>query len=159
MSAAGIALETVDPLGDPRAVDVLERYGSEMRALLGAPAQSIHLADLSGYRPPGGAFVLACRDGTAVGCGAFRSVSLPDGSPAAEVKRMWVDPSVRGTGAGRALLDRLHELARERGFRRAVLDTRHELVEAARLYRAAGYEPCAPYNANADADTWLEVAL
>ena len=153
--SASIVLEVIDPVTDPRAVDVIERYGAEMRALIGATAGSIHTADLAAYREPEGVFLLACRGREVVGCGALRAITLLDGGHAAEVKRMWVDPSVRGTGTGRAILDRLHEIARERGFTRVVLDSRHELVAAARLYRAAGYEPCAPYNTNADADTWL----
>ena len=46
-----------------------------------------------------GAFLLAYLDDLAVGCGAVRRL---DGATA-ELKRMYVDPSVRGEGIGRAL--------------------------------------------------------
>src|SRR5271154_2013687 len=47
-----------------------------------------------------GAFVLAYLDGQTVGCGALR----PLGAESAEIKRMYVVPSARRQGVGRAIL-------------------------------------------------------
>lgn len=150
----------VDPLDDPRVVPTLEAYAAEMLALVGAPATSIRIDDLDRYRRPDGAFLLALGEPDEVaGCGALRRVLLPDGVTAAEVKRMWVAPAFRGTGLGRRILTRLHDLAVDLGYAVAVLDTRADLREANLLYRAAGYLPCAPYNGNHDADTWMSREL
>src|SRR5688572_27035184 len=51
----------------------------------------------------GAAFLVARRDGEAVGCGAIR----PLGARVAEVKRMFVVEEARGCGVGRAILENL----------------------------------------------------
>lgn len=54
---------------------------------------------------------MAREDGKAVGCGALRLLD----SNAAEVKRMFVAPERRGSGAGRAILGALVQEARKLG--------------------------------------------
>lgn len=53
----------------------------------------------------------------------------------------------RGRGIGRAMVEHLLRVARERGFRRVSLETGSmEAFAAARsLYARAGFEPCAPF--------------
>ena len=50
----------------------------------------------------------------------------------------------RGRGVGRALVDHLIGVARERGYRRVSLETgrRPAFAPARRLYASAGFEPC-----------------
>lgn len=69
-------------------------------------------------------------DGTPVGCGRL----LPDG----HIGRLAVLSDWRGRGVGTALLERLTELARERGDRRVRL---HAQVQAMPFYARFGYEP------------------
>lgn len=87
--------------------------------------------------PGRGTFVIARADGLAVGCGAFRM--LDEGT--AEVKRMYVEPAVRGRGVGRGILDHLEGAARALGARRLVLETGTFQTEAISLYRRAGFNP------------------
>jgi GNAT superfamily N-acetyltransferase len=82
-----------------------------------------------------GAFVVAYLAGAAVGCGAVRRL---DGATA-ELKRMYVDPAVRGRGVGRALVEALEREARLLGVTRVVLETGTRLKPAIRLYEAMGY--------------------
>lgn len=82
-----------------------------------------------------GAFVVAYVDETAVGCGAIRRLD----EATAELKRMYVDPSVRGRGIGRALVDALEREARRLGVTRIVLETGTRLTPAIRLYESMGY--------------------
>jgi amino-acid N-acetyltransferase len=59
-------------------------------------------------------FVVAELDGVVIGCGALHVIW----EDLAEVRTLAVDPEVRGSGAGHALLDRLLDRARELGVRR-----------------------------------------
>jgi GNAT superfamily N-acetyltransferase len=106
-------------------------------------------------RLPRGRLLLACVDGTPVGCGAI--IFHPDGT--AEVKRLWVDRSSRGLGTGRRLLRALEVIAAERGCGAVRLDSNRSLTEAITLYRGAGYREVPAFNANPYADFWFEKPL
>ena len=82
-----------------------------------------------------GAFLVAYVDGTPLGCGAVRL--LAQGT--AELKRMYVAPTARGQGIGRALLIELEHEARRLGVRRLVLETGIRQAAALALYRKAGF--------------------
>ncbi len=82
-----------------------------------------------------GAFLIAWVDDTAVGCGAVRRMD----EATAEIKRMYVDPSVRGRGIGRMLVEALEREARLIGVTRIVLETGIRLAPAIKLYEAMGF--------------------
>ena len=73
---------------------------------------------------------LAYTDGRAIGTGRL----LPDG----HIGRMAVLKEWRGRGAGRSLLRRLIDAARQRGHREVALSAQ---VHALEFYRAEGFEP------------------
>ena len=101
-------------------------------------------ADLAGvgqFQPPHGRLLLAIDDGETLGCGAVRVIA----PGVAEIKRMYLRPEARGRGIGRELLQELLGTARRLGCREARLDTGWFMSDAHRLYRAAGFEECAPY--------------
>ncbi|HSJ35901.1 MAG TPA: GNAT family N-acetyltransferase [Acidimicrobiia bacterium] len=154
---APVILE-VDP-EDPRAVYAVGEYGAELERVLGFAAISVTVTGQEHYRRPHGAFFIVEMEGQVMGCGAVRTITLPDGSRAAEMKRMWLAPGLRGRGVGRDLLHRLHAAGRELGHHRAVLDSRRELEPALRLYGAAGYEEVPPFNDNPDATVWMARTL
>ena len=83
-----------------------------------------------------GVFLVARVEGRPVGCGAVR---LLDGGDA-EVKRMWVEPAIRGRGVARAVLTRLQDEALELGATRLVLETGIYQKEAIGLYHSSGFE-------------------
>lgn len=87
-----------------------------------------------------GVFLVARDGGRAVGCGALRILD----PSTAEVKRMYVEPDLRGRGIGRAVLERLEEFARSRGVSRLVLETGVHQHAAIELYTKAGFAevPC-----------------
>jgi len=86
--------------------------------------------------PGRGVFLVARVEGRPVGCGAIRLLGGGD----AEVKRMWVDPAVRGQGVAKAVLTRLQDEALELGATRLVLETGIYQAEAIGLYRGSGFE-------------------
>lgn len=64
-----------------------------------------------------------------------------------EVKKVFVEPSRRGTGVARALLAHLEEYARARGVASLVLQTGALQVDAIALYEKIGYVAIEPFGA------------
>ena len=102
------------------------------------------LAGLPGlYAPPAGALLLAlAADGTPIGCVGLRP---QDAAGCCEMKRLYVAPSGRGSGAGRALVHALIVEARHIGYREIRLDTLPFMAPAIALYEAIGFRPIVPY--------------
>lgn len=97
---------------------------------------------------PKGDILVAVHDDQIVGCAMYYPLAEPGTT---EIKRVYVDPSARGTGAGRALIRDCMARAKTDGYTRVVLDTMNGLTEAIALYERLGFQPCAPYYA-ADPD-------
>jgi GNAT superfamily N-acetyltransferase len=90
---------------------------------------------------PRGRLYIAEMEGVPVGIGGLKPVS----EEMAEIKRMYVLPSARGEGIGRALLARLLDDARELTFRVVRLESAAFMAEAHTLYRSFGFEDVPPY--------------
>jgi putative acetyltransferase len=89
-------------------------------------------------------FVVAYADGKPIGCGALRQLRVdPDDAEApagdAEIKRMFVRSSKRGSGAATAILRALEAKALENGWTRLVLETGPQQPDAIRFYEREGY--------------------
>ena len=80
--------------------------------------------------------LVAYVEGEAVGCGAFK----PFGEDGVEIKRMFVQPVVRGQRIAEQVLTALEAWAREVGAVRCVLETGYQQPEALRLYQRCGYD-------------------
>jgi GNAT superfamily N-acetyltransferase len=127
-----IAAEPFDTADARRLIEALDahltgRYTPEQR--FGPNLKPAQLA------PGLGTFVVARVDGRAVGCGAVRLLD----PTTVEVKRMYVEPELRGRGVAKEILAHLEGAGRELGARRAVLETGIYQDEAIGLYRRAGY--------------------
>jgi DNA-binding MarR family transcriptional regulator/GNAT superfamily N-acetyltransferase len=154
VSLLRIAVE--DP-GTPDAQGCLQQYFVELNRRFETgydPGQALAVAARD-ITPPAGALLLVRLREQPVGCG---SLKLHPGE-AAEIKRIWVSPEVRGLGVGRRLLSALEDLARDAGAAAVRLDTNRALHEAIALYRSAGYREVAPYNAEPYAHHWFEKPL
>jgi len=64
------------------------------------------------------------------------------------MKRLFVRPGARGSGAGRALAERIISEARTRGYTAIRLDTIAFMTEAIKLYQSLGFQPIEPYRFN-----------
>ena len=156
LTASAVQVSARDPQ-EPGARYCLRAYVEELAGRFDGgfdPARSISAADHE-MTPPAGLFVVATLHGEPVGCGALK---FHPGEPA-EVKRMWVAPSVRGLGLGRRLLAELETRAGAHGVRVLRLETNRALAEAISLYRAAGYREVAPFSDEPYAHHWFEKAL
>ena len=71
---------------------------------------------------------------------------LPDGT--AEMKRMYLRPALRGTGAGRALAAAIIAAARAAGYPAMRLDTQRDFTPAVTLDRSMGFRDTERYNDN-----------
>jgi GNAT superfamily N-acetyltransferase len=96
-----------------------------------------------------GTFVIARAEGRAVGCGALRRLD----ETSAEVKRMYVEPELRGRGIAKLVLDHLEAAALVMGIHRLVLETGIYQAEAIGLYRRMGFDPVRCWGEYADALT------
>jgi len=79
-------------------------------------------------------------NGEAKGCGGFWTFG-----DYVEIKRVWVDPSMRGMKLGQLMMDVLHEAARDMGYELARLETGIHQPEALKLYEKLGYRTIAPF--------------
>jgi GNAT superfamily N-acetyltransferase len=117
------------------AARLIEALNAELAAAFPEPGAN-HFSLSGGQVEAGnGAFLVAYLDNVAVGCGAVRRLD----AVSAELKRMYVDPSLRGQGIGRALVDALEREARLLGVTKVVLETGTRLARAIRLYETMGY--------------------
>lgn len=87
------------------------------------------------FLPPDGRLMLAFIDGNACGIGCLKSINEEIG----EIKRMYVDPSYRNIGAGRAILQSLLSAAKETGYKKVRLDSPKFMEAAHSLYRSFGF--------------------
>jgi GNAT superfamily N-acetyltransferase len=104
------------------------------------------LAGLPGhYAPPDGRLLLAEYELQLAGCVALHK--WEDGI--CEMKRLYLRPSFRGKGLGRAIAEKIITDARSIGYRRMRLDTIEPLMkDAVEMYRKLGFREIAPYRPN-----------
>lgn len=144
------------PPEDPAARHCLAEYAAESsrRFVGGFDLGRSRMPEPGDLGPPHGLLLVATLHDEPVGCGGLR---FHDGEPT-ELKRLWVDPSVRGLGVGRRLMDELEARAAER-HPVVRLDTNAALTEAIAMYRARGYQEVEPFNDEVHAHHWFQKRL
>jgi ribosomal protein S18 acetylase RimI-like enzyme len=108
------------------------------------------------FRPGAGLWLAEARKRVA-GCIALRPLRTRE--QAGEIKRLYVRPEFRGSGAALALLVALEQYAEASGYEWLYLDSKDDLKPALRFYDRHGYETCERYNQNEQATVFLRKAL
>jgi putative acetyltransferase len=90
------------------------------------------------FRAPGSAYFVAELSGRIVGGGGIYPT---DGLPAdtCELVKMYLLPEARGTGLGRALIEKNLAFAKESGYKNVYLETMPELKQALKTYAKFGF--------------------
>jgi putative acetyltransferase len=133
-------ISTDDPsVDDVRAL--LERHLAYAHATT-AP-EDVHALDIDALLDPSVTFFSFRRGGELLGVAALKRL---DGRHA-EIKSMHTAHAARGQGIGRAMVDHLIGVARERGYRRVSLETGAgpAFAPARGLYASAAFTPCGPF--------------
>jgi len=102
------------------------------------------IEDPAKFYPPSGRFYVIRRQDADVGVGCLRRIT----PSVAEIQRMYVQPHVRGVGAGRLLLQQLLSDARAIGYEAVRLESLKFLSTAHALYKSVGFAEITPYAEN-----------
>jgi putative acetyltransferase len=129
---------------DPRAADVRALLARHLEfAHTHTPPEGVFALNIDGLLDEAVTFYSFRRGGELLAVGALKQLD----SEHAEVKSMHTAQAARGGGIGRAVLDHLIGVARQRGCRWISLETGTMTAfgPARRMYATAGFTPCGPF--------------
>jgi putative acetyltransferase len=129
-------------------LDALDRYLGELYE-----PEANHILSVGELMAPEVTFLAAWSQGRVVGTGAVRSMPAQadtGGRAYGEVKRMYVDPALRGQRIAEAMLKQLESALLGRGLTQALLETGEAQHAAVRLYERCGYSRCAAFGGYPD---------
>lgn len=128
-------------------IDYLTWGNNQMQLLYGVhphnPEEAVDqdLQNIAKFLPPKGRIILAFHEGKDCGIGCLKRIDDEIG----EIKRMYVDPSCRKLGAGRAILKALIKAAKEAGYKKLRLDSPKFMEAAHSLYRSFNFKDIPVY--------------
>ena len=159
----GFVLRPIRPEDDPAVARVIRAVMPEYGAR--GPGFAINDPEVDGmsaaYPPPRAVYFVLEVDGAVVGGGGVGPLWGGD-EGTCELRKMYLLPAARGLGAGKALLARCIEEARERGYRWMYLETLTAMEAAQRLYEGFGFRRLgAPMGATGHfgCDRWYSLEL
>jgi putative acetyltransferase len=135
-----------DDLSRPQVLALIEEHLRNMHEL--SPPEQVFAFDASKLRAPDVTFWTAWRGDVLQGCAALKQLSPTAG----EIKAMRTPARLRRTGAGRALLRHVLDVARARGYEVLYLETGSHaaFLPAQTLYASAGFVRCGPFGSYRD---------
>ena len=136
----------IDDVSRPQVLALIEEHLRDMYEI--TPPNQAFAFDAAKLRAPGVVFWTAWEEEVLLGCAALQELSAREG----EVKSMRTPANARRRGAGRALLDHILQVSRERGYRELFLETGRQpaFAPAKALYRSVGFRECGPFGAYKD---------
>jgi putative acetyltransferase len=131
----------LDDLSRPQVHALLNEHLQNMYEI--TPPGSVHALDLAKLRQPDVTFWTIWDGPVLLGCGALKELDPTHG----EIKSMRTPARAAASGAGRAILAHIVEVAKSRGYRRLSLETgaRDEFKPAHKLYESFGFAYCGPF--------------
>jgi len=131
---------------DSEAIEHVRQFFRNYAAWLGVDLSfqnfDQEMASLPGaYATPEGRLFFAEVDGQPAGCVGVRSFA----EGICEMKRLYVEPGMRGLGVGRALALEAIKAAKTVGYRRLLIDTLPSMRMAVKLYRELGFTEAPAY--------------
>jgi putative acetyltransferase len=135
----------------PQVVALLDALDAYLASLY-APEDN-HILDVQALLAPDVHFLAAWQGERIVGCGAVRRMpgeAETAGQPYGEIKRMYVDPAVRGQRLAERLLQSLEDALQAEGIAHALLETGRDQHAAVRLYERCGYRQRAAFGGYPD---------
>ena len=130
-----------EALAHPAVLELLEEH---LRAMYAAsPPESVHALDLEGLRATDVTFYTAWDGDELLGCGALKEIDAHHG----EIKSMRTTASHLRKGVAAAILQRIVDEARSRGYERLSLETGSggPFDAALRFYEKHGFAYCEPF--------------
>lgn len=132
-----------------RLMQALRALDEAESAKLGVPPEAVAVyytnrsatALAARFLAPDAAMFVLRDGGTIAGCGGL----VQNAPGIAELRHVFVDPALRGRGHGAALIARLIDEARLRGFRELRLETAVFLTAAIALYHRLGFRDVPPF--------------
>jgi GNAT superfamily N-acetyltransferase len=136
-----VRVEALDPT-DPRSQSALTQFLNEMVERVGADVLEIDIEQEAREDSGKNFFIVALdeRDNV-VGCGSLIQLEPQVG----QVRRMWVNPVLRGHGIGRRLLSALEGAGAVSGYEFIRLEVYEALTEALLLFETSGYVQVDPW--------------
>jgi GNAT superfamily N-acetyltransferase len=127
--------------------DYLVWGNDKMQSLYGVhphnPKEAVEqdIKQINRFQPPYGRLILAIYQSKLCGVGSLKTINPEIG----EIKRMFVHPTFRRIGAGRAILEGLLVEARQVGYKKVRLDSPKFMEAAHSLYRNFGFRDIEAY--------------
>jgi len=152
-------IRPIEPRDDAAVATIIRSVMPEFGA--GGDGFAIHDAEVgamhAAYTRPRCAYFVLEIDGKVAGGGGV--APLEHGEPdVCELRKMYFLPESRGRGAGRAMITRCLDAAREFGFKSCYLETLTGMDAAQALYRKQGFTSlCAPmgHTGHHGCDRWF----
>ena len=136
-----VRVEALDPT-DPRSQSAITQFLNEMVERVGADVLEIDVEQEAREDSGKNFFIVALDDrDNVVGCGSLRQFEPKVG----QIRRMWVNPVLRGHGIGRRLLSALEGAGAVAGFEFIRLEVYEALTEALLLFETSGYVQVDPW--------------
>jgi len=147
----------IDDLRGPEIARLLETH-LEIAAAH-SPPEFAHALDLDALRMPEITFWTVWEGDALLGCGALKEIAPDEG----EIKSMHTAAAHRGKGVAQAMVARILEEARRRGYKRLFLETGtpDAFAPARALYAGHGFEPCGVFGdyTASDFNTFMRLDL
>jgi ribosomal protein S18 acetylase RimI-like enzyme len=135
-----------DPQHQQQLVDLLDMYCGDVMGSQQALPDEVRSRLIDGLRAQAGSLALiAYLAGRPVGlCICFQGFSTFQARPLLNIHDLAVHPDYRNRGIGRALLQRVTDIARARDCCKLTLEVRTDNPAAQRLYRSCGFDELSP---------------